>query len=637
MLKQHRSCHSFARKIFKVILGPCLNRTTTTPSSQQFFLFGNVSFHNHEPQHREFHKCIVFYQTEKKSPELEMADLRTQIVEAFEQQSYALAATISSKLIQRLTTMTSEHSLSAQDKKTLVFAYLARGWVQNSIEDLSKSIELNPLLVNGYYFRARVYLTLNQMDKAFQDIETCLSLNPDCTEAYLTRAFIYEQGQDYEKAIEDYERIIHIHPRVRQDPQILDRLAGLYWRVARASLDVNIDQWHTNLEKGNQLCIETIEILSNRIENHSDTNFTVGSLGHGRHFGVVALDGTLIDNNTSHDAPLHSAEKCHRIRLCSNIASNYVGMNQHQQALQYYTKAIKFIHEMEQENGLSTAMLFAYYQAYMNRGFLLMQYFKKYDLALKDFMKAFDIADSSRADDKTPQWETQKYQIYVAHSELAMLHVNMNEIDKACEHVLRAEIALLEICESRATTITDSPVNDMTHESNTENKNSQQVEKVETPFPFNLFLCGNSLKQFALNIAQTYPNCLWIGNALYSLDVLCVLEGDYENALKLLNIYIDEQHLQEHLEIIYANRADVKIKLGKYHEAIQDCNSSLELDPNYYAAFFNRGEAYFHLQELDKAKHDFDLALEKAPFLKKELLNLWPTFDEYQLSNTQND
>ncbi|KAG2387541.1 hypothetical protein C9374_001135 [Naegleria lovaniensis] len=585
MLKP-RCIESFARKIFKLQLGPCLNRTTTT-SSQQFFFLGNVSFRNHEPHHREFHKCIVSYQTEEKSPELETDDLRTQLVEALDQQSHALATTISSKLIQRLTTMSSERSLSAQDKEILVFAYLARGWIQNSIEDLSKSIELNPLLFNGYYFRARIYLTLNQMDKAFQDIETCLSLNPDCTEAYLTRAFIYEQGQDYEKAIEDYERAIHIHPPARQDPQILDRLAGLYWRVARASLDVNMDQWHTNLEKSNQLCMETIEILTNRIENHSDTN-TVGSLGHGSHLGVVAL------------------EKCHRIRLCSNIASNYVGMNQYQQALQYYTTAIKFIREMEQENDLSTTKLFATYQAYMNRGFLLMQYFKKYDLALKDFKKAFDIADSSRADDKTPQWETQKYQIYVANSELAMVHLNMNEIDKACEYMLRAEIALLEICKSRATTTTtDSPVND-TNESNTENKNSQQKSHI----PLEMH---------------------------YIADIICILEGDYENALKLLNIYIDELNLQEHLEIIYANRADAKIKLGKYHEAIQDCNSSLELDPNFYAAFFNRGEAYFRLHELDKAKRDFDLALEKAPFLKQELLNLWPTFDEYQLSNTQND
>ncbi|KAG2377507.1 hypothetical protein C9374_009023, partial [Naegleria lovaniensis] len=532
-------------------------------------------------------------------------------------------------------------SLSAQDMDTLTFAYRVRGWLHDSIEDLSKSIELNPLLYNGYYLRARVYFyTLKQTDMALQDIHTCLSLHPYCTEAYLTRANIYEQESNTEKAIEDFEKALSLKPQqLGQDPQLLDRLAVLYWNMAYKSASSNSSKhnWHTHLEKSIQLYKEAIEIISNRmaqsetqpIGNSDDSRYdlqggTDVSDHSGGSNGVEMTSTTTLTPHASRDS-LNIREQDHRIVMCLHIASMYGAMDQYQHALNYYTKAIKFIHEMEHQEGVNSIYR---HQAYVNRGLVLAQHFKKYDLAYKDFMKALVVDSSNKSTHDKTQHEIQNYQIYVTNTELAMLHVKMNEIDKACDYMIRAVNALVEIYTNHEVS-SDGSV----HESHVDG-NNQKVSPHQAPsFRFDLIMRGKSLERLAFLIKEAFCNnsnfTHPIGRALHCLDMLCVLEEDYENALKLLNIYIDELHLQEQLSMIYANRADAKLKLGKYHETIQDCNSSLEIEPNFYAALYNRGEAYYHLQELDKAKQDFDQVLEIAPFMRNELLALWPNFDEY--------
>lgn len=60
----------------------------------------------------------------------------------------------------------------------------------------------------------------------------------------------------------------------------------------------------------------------------------------------------------------------------------------------------------------------------------------------------------------------------------------------------------------------------------------------------------------------------------------------------------------------YANE---RLEEGAYREAIEAYDLALTLDPDYAAAYYNRGLAYAHLGALDNAISDFGRAIERVP------------------------
>lgn len=71
---------------------------------------------------------------------------------------------------------------------------------------------------------------------------------------------------------------------------------------------------------------------------------------------------------------------------------------------------------------------------------------------------------------------------------------------------------------------------------------------------------------------------------------------------------------------VWTNRAQAHIRLGKYQEAIGDCDWAQRCDENYVKAYVLEGKAYMGLKQFDKAIASYRKAL-KADKSKGALIS----------------
>jgi tetratricopeptide (TPR) repeat protein len=70
---------------------------------------------------------------------------------------------------------------------------------------------------------------------------------------------------------------------------------------------------------------------------------------------------------------------------------------------------------------------------------------------------------------------------------------------------------------------------------------------------------------------------------------------------------------KNNLAIAFSNRCWAYSDKGENDRALQDCNQSIKLNPNYVNAFNNRGNTYLNKGEYDPAIQDFDQAIKLSP------------------------
>lgn len=91
----------------------------------------------------------------------------------------------------------------------------------------------------------------------------------------------------------------------------------------------------------------------------------------------------------------------------------------------------------------------------------------------------------------------------------------------------------------------------------------------------------------------------------------------YTEALKI-------DPLNDHLnKALYSNRAAALSGLGRYREALLDCNKALSIDPEYLRCICRRADIHMKLEKYEEAVQDYQKALEIEPKNKdtKRLLN----------------
>ena len=76
--------------------------------------------------------------------------------------------------------------------------------------------------------------------------------------------------------------------------------------------------------------------------------------------------------------------------------------------------------------------------------------------------------------------------------------------------------------------------------------------------------------------------------------------ADYTKAIELKPDYY----------LAYYNRGNVHNNLKEYQKAIADYNQAIELKPDYANAYYNRGNVHFDLKEYQKAIEDYQKAAE---------------------------
>ncbi|XP_023120619.2 tetratricopeptide repeat protein 12 [Amphiprion ocellaris] len=98
------------------------------------------------------------------------------------------------------------------------------------------------------------------------------------------------------------------------------------------------------------------------------------------------------------------------------------------------------------------------------------------------------------------------------------------------------------------------------------------------------------------------------GNEAYAKE-------DYETAVKY---YSDGLAELRDMQPLYTNRAQAYIKLGKYKEAISDCEWALKCNERCMKAYLHMGKAYLGLKKYNEARNCFEKIQENEP--KKEKL-----------------
>jgi Flp pilus assembly protein TadD len=80
-----------------------------------------------------------------------------------------------------------------------------------AINEINRSIELNPGKAELYDFRGILYTKLIKYNKAIKDFNEAAKLNPNEYEIYNHRGIVYYLVEDYNNSIKDYSKAIELY------------------------------------------------------------------------------------------------------------------------------------------------------------------------------------------------------------------------------------------------------------------------------------------------------------------------------------------------------------------------------------------------------------------------------------------
>lgn len=89
---------------------------------------------------------------------------------------------------------------------------------------------------------------------------------------------------------------------------------------------------------------------------------------------------------------------------------------------------------------------------------------------------------------------------------------------------------------------------------------------------------------------------------------------EYNKALKYLNSAIQMDQKDANM---WDHRAFVLIKLGENDLAIESCDKALELEPNFYNAYYNKSCAFSLKNDAVKARNNLQRAIKGDPKYKE--------------------
>jgi tetratricopeptide (TPR) repeat protein len=83
---------------------------------------------------------------------------------------------------------------------------------ENSIEELTRAIELAPDYKLAYLSRGSAFLKLNRLDEARKDFDRLLELDSKHARAYHLRGLVHEKVGDNEAALKDFNTAVELDP-----------------------------------------------------------------------------------------------------------------------------------------------------------------------------------------------------------------------------------------------------------------------------------------------------------------------------------------------------------------------------------------------------------------------------------------
>ncbi len=98
---------------------------------------------------------------------------------------------------------------------------------EQSVEDFTNVIRLDPHMAIAYAQRGFSYLKLNKLDLSLKDCNKALSIDPNLIAAYNCRGNVYIQMEKYDLALKDFDTALSLNPN--DFTSRLNHASGLYY------------------------------------------------------------------------------------------------------------------------------------------------------------------------------------------------------------------------------------------------------------------------------------------------------------------------------------------------------------------------------------------------------------------------
>ena len=235
--------------------------------------------------------------------------------------------------------------------------------LQSALEDCEKAIELDNKNLDAILTRAKVYLTLKDLDKSKKDIELLEAQRPDLPELALLRIDIAIQENRYPDAIADLERLVQANPENRG---LLLRLATFYQldkrpknalRIADRLVKSDPTDWQAYRLRGDiQLAMgnhaQAIEEYEKAVENISkDEEDYSGVLNNLSWVLSTSPDDSVRNGTRALELALQACErtKYKEPHILSTLAAAYAETKDFDKAKEWSVKAVELGREKGHE------------------------------------------------------------------------------------------------------------------------------------------------------------------------------------------------------------------------------------------------------------------------------------------------
>ena len=98
----------------------------------------------------------------------------------------------------------------AQNKFETGMAEFVKHNYEQSIEHLSRAIELDPAFAIAFKSRGAAYLRLNKTEQAISDFNAVIDMDPANARAFHLRGLAYEKTGENDKALDDFNRALEL-------------------------------------------------------------------------------------------------------------------------------------------------------------------------------------------------------------------------------------------------------------------------------------------------------------------------------------------------------------------------------------------------------------------------------------------
>jgi tetratricopeptide (TPR) repeat protein len=522
------------------------------------------------------------------------------------------------------------------------FANAIKGENDRAIQDYDRAIQVDPNNAAAYKYRGVAYGTKGNNRRAIQDLDQAIQFDPKDAVAYLSRGNAYSGNSDHDLAIKDYDQAIELDPQ-NAAPYISRGKAY----ISKNDYDRAIQDFDRAIELSPELPFGYVG-RGDAYSGKNDQDRAIKDYGEAIQLdpknakNVSAYTGRGLAYVKKSDAPRALQDFDRAIQLDQKNAFAYVGRGDAYRSKNDSDRAIKDYDQAIQLDPKSAA-------AYVSRG---LAYVGKGDVkrALQDFDQAIQLdpkntlayvgrgeADRSKNDsDRAIKDYDQAIQLdpkgAPAYAGRGIAYLGKGERNRAMQDLDRA----IELDPKNATAYAGRGI---AYESASDHDNAIQEFDHAIELDANVYVAyigrgdahrskndydraiqdyeqaiqldqknavGYFIRGYTYAIKRDYDRAVLDYDQAIRLDPNLAAaflnrgnayasKGEQDRAIKDYDQAIDLDPKNPRSIDAYIGRGNTYVSKGSYDRAVPDYDQVIVLDPNNFAAFVNRGRAYFYL------------------------------------------